>query len=187
MAAMIEVKHVGEVGALGQDAQARERMLRKEANHRPRITGQRIERHAVLQFAQVERLGPTDLAGLAVDLGQDVVQVHVDFHGRRESHPLCASEVAILTAVGTESVWREVPEVGARVVLFRAAPQAALMYAKDQRAPTFVVQGQRIGLAQVDLVVRRIKLLDNLGADKRRRCDRRRSAVQASRRSLWSG
>ena len=36
------------------------------------------------------------------------------------------------------------------------------MYAKDQGAPAFVVQGQRIGLAQVDLVVRRIKLLDNL-------------------------
>ena len=154
MAAVVQVQHVVEVGRFRQDSQPGVWMAGEQGDHHPRIARQRVEGHAVLQLAQVERLLAAEPSGYAVDLGQDGVEVDVDFDGGREPHALRAGEVAILAAVGAEAVGREVPEVGAGVALFVAAADRTTVFTEHEHSMPAVMQIEGVAGLDADLVVR---------------------------------
>ena len=163
MAAMIEVQQVSSFVRFGQYHLAGVAMAGEKRHKNGHVSGQRIERETVLQFAQIERRRLRQTIRDKVYLGDDLGQIDVDPDRRGKPDALGAGKVAVSAIVGAESEHGKMPVVGTGVVLFIASADSAFQFAENERALPFPVQGVGVRFLQGHAIVRDVQGLDALG------------------------
>ena len=98
-------------------------------------------------------------ARLPVDLRQDLLKVEENLDCRRKPDALCPGQIAVLAAVGAKAIRREVPEVGAGVAFLVATSDGDFMFSQHERTAAVIMQFERVGTVQNDLVLRDGELL----------------------------
>jgi hypothetical protein len=128
---------------------------------RPPIPAQRLQCESVLKFAEIEGRWLCKLVCRAIHLPKNLFQVEKYLDGGRKPDSQRAAQVAVVAAVGTEAIRREMPVVRTRVAWLRAQVHGAAMFAQHERLLSALVQSQAIPRPQVNPIVRRVRRLDD--------------------------